>query len=257
MKNVNEIIEVFSSSTWGHHSIWNAIQSVEDLLNNINLYVFRKKRQTTREEGLKVFREGWILTDIFPTFYMCLGSMSEYHQVGYYMPTLVSIQGEPKTKIDLPVSHWSNWHTFTLLFGEDAFFFSEGKVSIKNKKKTSSLLIKWKEILSHLDSHPMHRVLDLYYSKFELSRIEMADAQQVCLWIDELEKFARDKVRTISEEDTLPLLAKGLTGLSKTLETRRQMRIAFWKAWNTRRCDLIIFAKTFQSPTAQIEWKYA
>jgi hypothetical protein len=250
MKKINEdiIIEEYQASAWGRLSIREGLNIGNALLKNeINdkAYIFAKDKRTETIKGLRVFKEGWRVTHDAPSFYMCIGLSQESRNVGDYMPTLLSVSGQPKEKFDLSVKAWTGWHIFTCLFNPNNFIVSQNNMLVKDRELLKEELLGWEYLLSPLQGNPMGFVLQHYYSHSELERIKSSTSEQLNLWLSELRTYATEIKGDIDTNIHQPLLAKGLFGNAKTINSRRCMRVKFWEQWNINRTDLFDFARQF------------
>lgn len=251
-----EVTEDYQSALYGYKGVLSGLNILQGVVNGEYAYLFKKKKNTSFDSGLKVFRE---CHERCPnaSFYHSVGVFEEEQSVGLKMETLVSVEGEPKQTFPLASKDFANFHLLKQLNREENMINSNGRMMFKCNKRTQATIDLWRSILGYLKFGPMHYVLEDYFSKNDLQRIENASPSELGRFIAELENFGTGKVRTIKQEDYFPLLAKGLTGFSKAIKRRRQMRVEFWLAWANCRRDLKAFAKEFNHPeTRNWEWKY-
>lgn len=166
MENLYLVQEEYLSSSWGKQKHDDALKVVQDAINEGYVYIFSKFKRTRKINGKKIFKEGWRRNGTHPNFYSCLGSYSEPKQVDFEMPTLISVEGEPKVKYELKVSNWSTWHCLTQLFGEDAFVFSGSRLFVRSPNEAQELINKWQAELTYLDISHMEYVLTKFYSEY-------------------------------------------------------------------------------------------
>lgn len=238
MNYLHEVLENYLSSTWGNQQYKEALQIIQEAINGSCIYTFSKFRQTIQVDGKKTFKEGWKRDDGPPTFYSCLGSFSKPKDINFEMPTLTSVEGEPKVKHTLTVLNWSTWYALNQLFGDDAFVFSNGRLIIRSKSKVQAVIDQWQAEFSYINTTHMHYVLTTFYSAFDLVRIENSTPKKVEEWIYELETFGNSKNHWVTSDDTVPLFSLGLTGYSKALKERKNARVNFWRTWNINRFSL-------------------
>ncbi len=239
------IIEEYQSSSHKKLEIDESILIGEALLENKNVYVFAKEKQTKTVGKLEEFREGWRVTNKSPSFYMCLGLSQKTRYVGDLMLTLSSITGKPKEKHNLTVDAWAGTHMFTCMFNPNNFTSSQGRYLVKDKEELQEEVDSWKRLLVGLQGRPMMFVLQHYYSHYELEQIQSSTSEQLNLRLSELRTYATEMKGDIDINVHQPLLAKGLFGKTKTINNRRHMRIQFWNQWNMNRTDLFDFARQF------------
>ncbi|MCJ8318569.1 MAG: hypothetical protein MJK12_02980, partial [Colwellia sp.] len=199
MKNKHEIIEKYLSSTWDRHSILGAVNIVQDRIDGIPACLLNKVKFISTENGKEAFNEGWEVTDSTPNNYSCVASMKNKHLAGDYLKTLFSAKGEPKIKYPLPVRSLTYFNLIEQLFDPGLYTFSGGQFLVKHKEKGQERINELLEEFANIEDKPMHYVLDLHYSNFQINRIEKASTQQVSLWVDELEQFAKTEKRIITD----------------------------------------------------------
>jgi hypothetical protein len=245
MNNENILIEEYQSSLFKQLEMNESLCIGKALTDGKNVYVFAKEKQTETINGLQFFKEGWRVTKKSPSIYNYLGLSQGHKAVGDYMPTLSSVTGKPKEKYDLTVDAWAGWHMLTCLFNKNNIIVSQGRLLAKDKEKLREEIEGWERLLSSLQGKPMMYVLQHYYSHYELENIQNSTSEQLNLWLSELRTYATELKGDIDTNIHQPLLAKGLFGNAKTINSRRGMRVKFWEQWNMNRTDLFDFARQF------------
>ena len=239
-----------------------AIREAElSIAGKVQLEIFKQYRKTYHEGIWKVFVEGWskhkkARLESDSRGYWCVASRNHKEAIGDDFQTLYSKEGKAKKKSDLPVLEWVPLPFFEALFPKRYWTISNGVLIVKHPTEMRKELERKKKRLNTIEHGPMHYVFDQYYSKEDFRRIEDAAPADLSRYISELENFGTDRARMIIEEDNFPLLAKGLTGFSKFIKRRREMRLEFFLTWAKCRRDLKTFAKEFNHPeTRNWEWK--
>ena len=249
MKNELAIIEEFQSSQWGQISIREALCIAQDVLNeNKYVYVFKKDNDVFEEKGKKVYVEGWSVIGGNPNYYHSIGSMDTRLEVGYFIKTMESKQGEEKKSITLPTNYWSLWYRFNRMFDEAELHIVEGRVITSSPKKLQGLIEGWEKVLASADGSPMIPVI-AEYTQEELTTIVNWSPKQLQAELDKLKELINTKVSTSFTQGESSLLTKGMDGRVKACKSRLSMRRNFWKKWSEQRGDIVQLAKTYSVTT--------
>ncbi len=249
MKHELHIVEEFQSSPWGQICIREALNIAREILKKKKyVYLFKKVRSFDDEGDGTVFREGWTITDNRAGYYHSIGSFDKSHEVGFRMGTLYSKEGERKVPIDLPTNYWSIWYKFDLMFHEAGFIQTNGRITVKDKHLMGKLIDGWEDALIKADGRPMLAVL-AEYSKYELDAISTMTDREVEYEIRTIDFLIGGDGSKYFDEDNLPILAKGMSGIVKAAKIRLGMRREFWLRYAAVRGDIVGLAKEYSVTT--------
>lgn len=244
MNNELAIVEEFQSSQWGQISVREALSIAEDVLNEEKyVYVFKKSTNVGKDGNKKTYTEGWKVIEAAPNYYHSIGSMDRELEVGYFLKTLFSKQGEKKIPYDLPTNYWSLWFRFQQMFASAGITVLDGEVDVTDEVHMQELIDEWKAILATADGRPMITVL-AEYTKEELDTIASWDDNQMGLELAELNSLV-DCTTGLKFKGTETLLVKSMTGKVKSCKSRLAMRRGFWELWRDQRGDMLELAKTY------------
>lgn len=261
MKHRLQILEEFQSSSWGQIMIREAISIASDCISDdMFVYIFKKVKDIGRDEGRKVFIEGWTVTDEEPTYYSSIGSTDEPRSVGQFMETLYSKQGERKRPTQPDTRFWSLWYTFNLMFEGTGLVIKDGRVTVTDKEYMDKLILDWTEVLSKADGRPMILVLG-EYSMEEMDSINNFTANELEYHLDKVKDLLDGNAGDIFDNTNSDILTKGMDGKVKSAKNRLLMRYNFWKGllnlklfWKDgEHEDALSLAKTYSITTDK--WK--